>query len=556
MASESWPVVRDAEEMHDALLTLLVVPPVSEWESFFRTLRESGRATVLSSGGANFWVAAERLKSARLLYPDGAIAPEIGDYDRTPTIDQESAATEALRGWLESTGPQTQSALARRFALPAEVMEAALLRLEAEGQILRGRFTAAAAAQGTEIEWCNRRVLARIHRLTLGRLRREIEPVNSRDFMRFLYHWQHLKQGAQLHGPDGALHIIKQLQGYEISAAAWEFDVLRRRVGKYTPDLLDQLCISGEVVWGRLSPHPAFDDRDRGSNGSARRVRPTRSAPIALFLREDASWLLEAAGKRASANGQVADQRQGLSDAARQVLDSLGRRGASFLADVVKDTRQLTSSVEDALWELAAAGMVTADGFENLRALIDPKRRLATARHHGRRARFVPGRWALLLYGGLTPADGLPTATLEAMARQLLLRWGVVFRDLLARETITPPWRDLLVTFRRMEAQGEIRGGRFVSGFVGEQFARPEAVDLLREIRRDQNMGAAPHVAAADPLNLGGIITPGPRVSPLAGVTVPLWETDEEKGSGAIFEGKSAKIAPDPFSVNASNQAT
>jgi ATP-dependent helicase Lhr and Lhr-like helicase len=579
VASESWPAVRDAEELHDALLTLVVTAPAVEWEEFFRTLRESGRATVLSAGGANFWVAAERLKSARLLYPDGVIAPEIGDYDHRPASDQESAATEALRGWLESTGPQTQSGLARRFALPSGVMEAALLRLEAEGQILRGRFTAAAAAQGSEIEWCNRRVLARIHRLTLGRLRREIEPVNTRDFMRFLYHWQHLKQGAQLHGPDGALHIIKQLQGYEISAAAWEVDVLRRRVGKYTPDLLDQLCISGEVVWGRLSPHPAFDDRDRGIHTAARRVRPTRSAPIALFLREDASWLLEAATARSAfaprpagelrrdgaVNVQTVDRQQGLSDAARQVLDSLGRRGASFLADIVKDTRQLTSSVEDALWELAAAGLVTADGFENLRALIDPKRRLATARHHARRARFVPGRWAQLgvyggqtsvQYGGLTPPDGLPTATLEAIARQLLLRWGVVFRDLLARETIVPPWRDLLVTFRRMEAQGEIRGGRFVSGFIGEQFARPEAVELLREIRRDQNIGIAPQVAAADPLNLGGIITPGPRVSPLSGVTVPLWETDEGTASGAIFGGRDAKIAPDPVLINASNQAT
>ena len=219
-----------------------------------------------------------------------------------------------------------------------------------------------------------------------------------------------------------------------------------------------------------------------------------------------------------SANGQTPDERQGLSDAARQVLESLSRRGASFLADIVKDTRQLTSSVEDGLWELAAAGLVTADGFENLRALIDPKRRLATAKHHARRARFVPGRWALtsalLHVSPLRVHVSCLPPTLEAIARQLLLRWGVVFRDLLARETITPPWRDLLVTFRRMEAQGEIRGGRFVSGFVGEQFARPEAVELLREIRRDQNVGAAPHVAAADPLNLGGIITPGPARQP------------------------------------------
>lgn len=544
VAAESFPVARDAEELHDALLTLVVLPPVREWEEFFRTLRESQRATVLSSGGANFWVAAERLKSARLLYPDAVIEPVIDDYDRTPTSDQEAAATETLRGWLESSGPQTQSSLMHRFALPPEVMESALLRLEAEGQILRGRFTGSAASPSSEIEWCNRRVLARIHRMTLGRLRREIEPVNARDFMRFLHHWQHLKAGTQLHGPDGAMHVIKQLQGYEIPAAAWEGDVLRRRVGRYVPELLDQLCISGEVVWGRLSPHPAFEDLERARSATARRVRPTRSAPVALFLREDASWLLEAAARRATANGQAIDQQQGLSGAGRQVFEALNRRGASFLADVVKDTRQLTSVVEDALWELAAAGLVTADGFENLRALIDPKRRLATAKHSSRRPRFVPGRWALLrTYGGQTPTD-LPAETLEAVARQLLLRWGVVFRDLVARETITPPWRDLLITFRRLEAQGEIRGGRFVSGFVGEQFARPEAVELLREIRRDQNVGAAPHVSAADPLNLAGIITPGSRISPLSGADVALWE--DREGSDPVFTNL----------VNASHQAT
>ena len=538
VSADSWPAARDPEELHDALLTLVVVPPSAGWEDHFRVLRESARATVLSADGAQVWVAAERLKTARLLYPDASITPAIADYDRTATDDRETAVTETLRGWLESSGPNTRSRLVQMFALPAEAIDAALLRLEAQGQILRGRFSAAASAPDSEIEWCNRRVLARIHRLTLGRLRREVEPVNARDFMRFVYHWQHVKPGTQLHGPDGALHVIKQLQGHEISAAAWEAEVLRRRIGKYSPELLDQLCMSGEVVWGRLSPHPAFDDQDRGRNGTARRVRPTRSAPIALFLREDAGWLLDAAARRATSPAAAGmDRAHTLSGGARQVLESLHGRGASFLADIVNDTRQLPSAVEEALWELAAAGLVTADGFENLRALIDPKRRLATAKHPSRRPRFVPGRWALLDrrstiddersnsgVGRSTIAGELTTETLEAVARQLLLRWGVVFRDLLARETITPPWRDMLVTFRRMEAQGEIRGGRFVSGFVGEQFARPEAVELLREIRRDQNLGATPHVSAADPLNLAGIITPGPRISPLSGLTVPLWE--------------------------------
>jgi ATP-dependent Lhr-like helicase len=268
---------------------------------------------------------------------------------------------------------------------------------------------------------------------------------------------------------------------------------------------------------------------------------------VALFLRDDAAWLLEAAaGPPSPAGGPAGAGGPGLSDGARQVLAALSQRGASFLADLVRETRQLTSVVEDALWELAAAGIVTADGFENLRALIDPKRRLATQRHHSRRARFVAGRWALLRSASALeekgsgaffavdspkkapdPFSGLSDATIQAVARQLLLRWGVVFRDLLARETITPPWRDLLIAYRRMEAQGDIRGGRFVSGFVGEQFARPEAVELLREIRRDRNVGEAPNVSAADPLNLAGIVTPGPRVSPLSGLIVPLWQDAE-----------------------------
>jgi len=350
-------------------------------------------------------------------------------------------------------------------------MESALLQIEAEGQILRGRFTASASAHGSEIEWCNRRVLARIHRSTLGRLRREIEPVTSRDFMRFLYHWQHLKHGSQLHGPDGAMHIIKQLQGYEISAAAWESDVLRRRVGKYSLEMLDQLCISGEAMWGRLSPHPAFDDQERGRNGSPRRVRPTRSAPIALFLRDDAAWLQEGGGCARRGRGTGGRARPGL--VGRGTTGSGGALGSRRVVSCGSEPAHPSTHERGRGCPLGVgrSGPGDADGFENLRALIDPRRRLATARHHSRRARFVPGRWALLrerVPDAEPAATQLSDGTLQAIARQLLLRWGVVFRDpARARRTIAPPWRDLLVTYRRMEAQGEIRGGRFVSGFVG-----------------------------------------------------------------------------------------
>ncbi|MBI4474003.1 MAG: DEAD/DEAH box helicase, partial [Acidobacteria bacterium] len=370
---------------------------------------------------------------------------------------------------------------------PRQAIDTALARLESEGQILRGRFTPAAKAIDSEIEWCNRRLLARIHRLTLGRLRKEIEPVTAADFMRFLFSWQHVAPGTQLHGVDGTLQIIRQLQGYEIPAAAWESDILPRRVAKYTADLLDQLCLSGEVMWGRLSPPSAA-------------VRPTRIAPVAIFLREDASWLQETAAR--------ADD---LSHAARDVVEALTRRGASFLPELVKATGRLKSEIEDALWELSASGLVTADGFDNLRGLVDPKRR--------RLRRHAAGRWALLL-----PAAGAGASRderTEGFARQLLDRWGVVFRDLLARESLAPAWRDLLMALRRMEARGEIRGGRFVSGLLGEQFGKAEAVDLLRAIRRKSAEDSL-RVAAADPLNLIGIITPGQRVSPLSATAPEL----------------------------------
>ncbi len=569
VANEAWPVVRDAEELHDALVTLVLVPPHEAWQEWFAQLAKTNRATCLDvvrqfparlQDGAGemvrFWVATERSETARLAHPEGAFAPEPPDIDQPVPDSATAAVTEVLRGWLDSVGPTTAGALAATLALPEDRITASLTHLEGEGQVLRGCFTAAGRVAGAETEWCNRRVLARIHRLTLGRLRREIEPVSSADLVRFLARWQRLAEGTRLHGASGLLQVIQQLQGCEVSAAAWERDVLAERMANYDPEMLDQLCLSGEVMWGRLSPHPAFEPRNGGEpgepvNGRTRRVRPTRVAPVALFLREDLDWLVPP-GRTLQAtdppdpSAAAGDAARGgfpvLSHPAQAVLDALRRRGASFLRELVHETGRLASEVEDGLWELVAAGLVTADGFDNLRALTNPKRRRGEGRFRAARPRHAAGRWALLAPGGTGRQGGaegranretaVPDRTAErereradAFARQLLLRWGVVFRDLVRRETLMPPWRDLLASLRRMEARGEIRGGRFVAGFVGEQFARPDAVELLRIVRRDGgriDQGRAIRVSAADPMNLAGIVTPGARVSALSGETVEL----------------------------------
>ncbi len=529
VADESWPVVRDAEELHDALLTLVAMPPVPEWVVWFGPLVVARRAGELRVGDTVLWVPTERLGLIRCLYPGAAVEPPLPEIEQARPESREAAATELLRGWLESTGPGTAGALAARLAVPGELVDAGLARLEGEGQVLRGRFTAAGARDGEDVgvEWCNRRVLARIHRLTLGRLRREIEPVSSADFVRFLHRWQHLAPGTTLHGTDGLLQILRQLQGYEISGASLEREVLARRVARYEPEMLDRLCLSGEVMWGRLSPHPAFESPAGVSGTRPKRVRPTRVAPVTVFLREDADWLLECAGRRDTVRDPLA-----LSHPAREVLAALTTRGASFLAELVRSTGRLASEVEDGLWELVAAGLVTADGFDNLRALVDPKRRRGEGRGRAARPRHAAGRWALLDEPDLPQEAGAPDDAAAALTRhdavvarfasQMLDRWGVVFRDLLARETLAPSWRELVAALRRMEARGEIRGGRFVAGFVGEQFARPDAVALLRVVRREGPQAHSLSVSAADPLNLTGIVLPGPRVSALSGGLVEL----------------------------------
>ena len=511
---ESWPVVRDADELHDALLTLLWLP-IEEgqgWAVHLPRLIEEGRVVELNVRDAGQevrgWVAAEHRDQVESMLTSG-----------------DEAATDAtVLGWMESIGPTTSLELAARLHLPSDSIHGSLLRLEASGQLLRGQFTPHPSPL-TPHEFCHRRLLARIHRLTIGRLRKEVEPVTAVEFMRFLFQWQHVAPGARVHGEAGLLDIVAQLAGFEAAASAWEPHLLRTRLAKYEPELLDRLCLSGAVSWGRLSPHPRLAP---GSDLARRRINPTSVAPISLFPREESEWLMSVFYDNAGSQGP--DPCAQLSHVAQDLLRTLQERGASFFADLVRMANHLPAEVEDGLWELVAAGLVTADGFDNLRALMDPRRRRAEGRARTRRPRHTAGRWSLLrtaishqrsavsferVASVISPLTPHPSRSVESVARQLLRRYGIVFRDLLARESLVQSWRDVLVQYRRMELQGEIRGGRFVSGFTGEQFALPEAVESLRALRKQNESSVVSQevkLSASDPLNLAGIILPGPRV--------------------------------------------
>jgi ATP-dependent Lhr-like helicase len=638
---EAWPDVRDADELSEALQVFVAlpenfvppaassvallpsgggetdeaavpagvpVPPVAEqWGGFFRELVAARRAARAVAGDRLFWVSAERAKTFWALFPQARLEPQPAEVAE-PVPTREDALWQAVGGWMAHSGPVGAISLAETLGLPAPDLEAALVRLEAEGQVLRGQFSGAAplldterlrvvgpaattpipssTRRGTSFEWCDRRLLARIHRLTLGALRREIQPVTPAQFMRWLARWQHAAPGTEVRGERGLLEVIGQLQGFEAPARAWEPCILARRVAGYNPFDLDRLCLTGAVGWGRLSPHPAtlapaleaggIEPGDspaplrRGLGGggkgtvrqhqpppspllskegnldhqpppgpllskegnpdhqpppsptlgkegnpddlpsqAARRIVPSSAAPITFFVREDCDWMTPRHAPEASG---------ALANAAREVLEYVRQRGASFFADLVRGTGKLKSEIEMALWELVAAGLFTADGFDNLRALIDPKRRAGQGRGRKLRPRHSTGRWSLLF-----PGETVDRAkALESVCRVLLRRYGVVFRELTVREEFPFKWRELLMTFRRLEDRGEIRGGRFVDGFVGEQFALPVALESLRAARRLETTGQTITVAAADPLNLAGIILPGERVPVLSGKTITL----------------------------------
>ncbi|HEX5411159.1 MAG TPA: DEAD/DEAH box helicase [Terriglobia bacterium] len=509
---QAWPDVRDADELADALQTLVALPesfmapqgePVMEiWGSYFTELSIAGRATRAAHAGVCYWVAAEKVKTFQSIFPDAQFDRELrGLEDSAPSVDD--ALLDLVRGWMGHLGPVSAKHLAQILGLEAQSIEQALLRLEVSGNILRGRFT----GSGVQ-EWCERGLLARVHRLTLGTLRSQIAPVAPSQFMQWLLRWQHLAPGTQVHGERGLLEVVLQLQGFEIPASSWEAQILAPRVAGYDPQLLDRLCLTGAIGWGRMSPHPAIlaqAERGDGRIAFHHRAVPSSVAPISFFLREEAGWI-------GFGGPQPGSGIEAVSPPGRSVLEFLQQRGASFFADIVRGSGRLKSEVETALWELVAAGLVTSDGFDNLRALIDPKRRSGQGRGRTTRPRHTTGRWSLLI----SPHEPDRPRAVESVCKALLERYGVVFRDLTARESFRLKWREMLQAFRRMEARGEVRGGRFVDGFLGEQFGLTVAVESLRAMRNAPPSGEIVSLSPPDPLNLVGIIVPGERVPALS----------------------------------------
>jgi ATP-dependent helicase Lhr and Lhr-like helicase len=531
---EAWPDVTSADELHDALLVATALTEEEgkkgrevSWQPHFEELGRAGRAGTLLRE-PRLWIAAERVPLLEAVFPGAQTDPPLAapERDRAKVWTREEGVRELVRGRLEMLGPTRVSELARFLGLEASDVEFALGALEHEGFVLRGRFTPGV----TELEWCERRLLARIHRYTLERLRKEIEPVSAADFMRFLLRWQRLTPDTRAEGPQGLAAVLDLLDGYEAPAGAWEGDLLPARLGDYDPLWLDGLCLAGEIAWGRLGAV--------ASAAQGRKSGPIRTTPIALFRRER-SGVWTSLAERADAAALP------LSHAARALLSSLGDRGASFFADLVNATGLLRTEVEKGLGELVAWGLVTSDSFAGLRALLVPSERRRPIAGFRRRARIAPfgvetaGRWSPVRVAAPLAEEAIA----EAVAWQLLRRYGVVFRRLVTRETMLPPWRDILRVFRRLEARGEIRGGRFAGGFSGEQYALPEAVGMLRAVRREAPSGELVAVSGADPLNLVGIVTPGDVLPGLA--TNRLLYRDGIAVAVRAGEGKEERLLVD-----------
>jgi len=514
VCDEAWPRATNPDELHEALLLLGALTEdeannlagrSNEWLDLLSTEKRAGRL----SASRMFWVAAERLPMLQAVYPGCEFEPLLVApiSERKRHWERSDAVRELVRGRMEAAGPIAADALRDLFQLPLPEIQSALVALEAEGFILRGKFHPGVA----QTEWCDRRLLARIHRLTINKLRAEIQPVSIAEYQRFLLAWQRADSEHRVRGVDGLKAVLDLLDGCELPAAAWEPEVLALRVDDYAPELLDHLCFTGRIGWGRFS-------LPETRNG--RLIGPIRSSPMSLFGRANLGHWLALAPVSAITE---------FSPDAGQILEALSRSGALFFGEIVRLTRLLPSRVEQALAELAAQGYVTADGFEGLRALLLPEDKRAPfadaqrqRRHKSVSSVEFAGRWSLLRKPLSEGSEGENRRTagreesIEAFARILLRRYGVVSRRIAEKESFHVPWFELIRVFRRLEARGEVRGGYFVGGLSGEQFARPEAIGLLRSIRKTKAKGELLAISAADPLNLVGILTPGPRIAAIA----------------------------------------
>ena len=520
---EAWPDPRDAEEVHETLLSLVAMPATdaTAWQPWLEQLMADGRAgsATLSEDSHSLIFAAENLLLVQVLYASASInlSAQPPDAALQRIEDRDDARTRLLRGWSEAIGPIQPQVLGARLGLSAEDLDRGLRLLEAGGFVLRGRFSPGVS----EDEYCYRRLLSRIHRYTLDRMRREIDPASAQDFMRFLLRWQHLTPNSKLEGKAGVRQAVARLQGYEAAGSGWEPELLAARVKDYRPSWLDELCLAGEIAWARLTPRKTAAN-GKGSGGAesdgASAATASRVTPVSLTLRSALPMLL--AGVRGEDCLASPAPKAG---AAAEIHELLSNRGALFFDEVVSGTRRLRSDVERGMRELIARGLVTADGFQGLRQLFG--RRTPAGRRRSQGSSFgvagglqnagPSGRWSLLQ--SPQPQEADRDDFLEGIAGVLLQRYGVIFRDLYPRESISLPWRDLLRALRRLEARGLVRGGRFVSGFAGEQYALPEAVDALRTVRRTEKSEERLWVSGLDPANLAGIVVAGAKVPAVPG---------------------------------------
>lgn len=624
VVAEAQPLIRNADELHDAMLSRILLPEAEgiEWREFFSELVSDGRATrVIRTLATSFeihnangsferhdWAATERIPAVLAAFPAARLDPEVTvpaeirrDWEST------DARVALVRGLLEICGPIHHQEVSERIGITPSQASAALEALEGEGVVLRGRFrtasdnnvekldsadidplpdsTLSANVEDTEdrtaVEWCHRRLLARIHRLTLDGLRKQIEPVGVDVFVRFLTRHQGVSWSHRRGSANGLYEVIGQLQGLDIPSVAWERDILPLRIENYRPEWLDELCLTGEVGWGRVFPPPRSVDKSKPMTSL------TRVVPVSMFLRADAEWLCARAPEI---------DLSGMSSPARQVYELLTTRGAMFASDLSAATKMLNDHLDDALGELVARGILTADGFAGLRALVGAKpetsRKIDRQKVARKRAtKAAIGRWSIRESAGSRPDDDVENQNaksgtgpsrsvgdlksraaqssngnveaqmaadkrvnegriVEEWAWQLLRRWGVIFRDLLAREDGAPSWFELLQVLRRLEARGEIRGGRFIAGVSGEQFALTDSVQQLRRLRDEGPTQELIVVSGADPLNLVGIVTRQERIPRTAsnriayvdGVPVACLQGGEIRGLSEVSRDSMAIV--------------